>query len=253
MARNNSLSVVLVIVAAVLCLIAGSVGAQVKGMKTITISDPGQTAMIPEMAALLLVKDSILEVIKINPPDQRPEKYQDVDLQKGDQIIMANGKRIHDGVELTTLLDGLQPGEMIKLGIKRNGQMRMVSFEKGAPEDLPQQVMVMTMSTDSSGAVSQNIQVMGNSDSKAEVITELGLLLVQKDKSVKVADLMSEINGIADSLPVQEGDIIKTISGKEVSSLEIFKTEFGKIKTGEEIALDIQRGDQVIKAVIIHP
>lgn len=104
-------------------------------IKTTKGSEPFE---IPEIAALAIESDKDIEVLAVMPKDHRPETYKNVNIEKGDRILMINGKKVTKTKDCRDIYEKLPVGGELKLGIKRNDQMFIVSINKADAKDLPQ-------------------------------------------------------------------------------------------------------------------
>ena len=104
----------------------------------------GDVFHIPETGTLV-VKEKDHENPVCPPAENRRDPYKGVDLQTGDLILMANGKRVKTIKELTDAYASTSVGAEFKLGIQRGKEMMLVAFPKADPKDLPQRSMrIMT-------------------------------------------------------------------------------------------------------------
>lgn len=83
------------------------------------------------------------------------------------------------------------------------------------------------------------------SDQESRLVTSLDALsgwsmtiLGERDSSVVVAMVPS-----TDPVPLQSGDVITSINGTSVNSVDAFFEAYNAIEVGKKIQLDIQRGE----------
>ncbi len=229
-------------------------------MKMVTIGgdDMDGSAMIGELGALIFEKDSTLTVEHVMEANQRPKAYKDVDLKKGDVILMANGKRMHTADDLNAILDSLTTGEDIKLGIRRDKDMQIVSFKKAAPEDLPQIKMVTqsmpgewksggeggqggpktVMHTEGDAGPNGQLAVLGGS----------GLIFKQDSDAVVVLAIIPDAKDALGGADVQEGDRIIKIQDKDVTDLAMLQKTFDAIETGQKVSIILARDGKELPA-----
>ena len=62
-----------------------------------------------------------------------PKEFESIDLQEGDRILMLNGKRVKSIGDLRDVYEALAVADSVQFGIKRDDQMRIVSYLK--PKD----------------------------------------------------------------------------------------------------------------------
>jgi len=111
---------------------------------------PGEIMNLEELASIILQKDDKVQVEFVMPVDSRPKGYDKVDIQKGDIIFMANGKKVKKMKDLIDIYEKLKSGDKLKLALKRGDERRMISFSKVDPEKLPKRQMIQ-MSVDKDG------------------------------------------------------------------------------------------------------
>ena len=70
-------------------------------------------------------------------PAQRSKAYQQVDLRAEDRLLMVNGKKLTTTEQLVALLDSVAVGGNVQLGIRRDKDMKIVSYAKADPASLP--------------------------------------------------------------------------------------------------------------------
>jgi S1-C subfamily serine protease len=221
-------------------------------MKMVTIGgdDTDGTAMIAELGALIFEKDSVLTVEHVMEAANRPKAYQQVDLKKSDVILMVNGKRARSADEFSMILDSLPVGGDIKLGIRRDKGMQIVSFKKAAPEDLPQiQMVTQTMpggnETGSEGGpkVTTVTRTEGGagSDGRLAVLIGSGLIFKQDGDAVVVAATMPHAKEALGKVEVNEGDRILKIQDKEVTGPAMLQELYDAIAVGDSVTLVMAR------------
>lgn len=219
-------------------------------MKMVTIGGDGMdgSAMIGELGALIFEKDSTLTVEHVMDAAQRPKAYKDVDLQKGDVILMVNGKRTHTADDFTTVLDSLTAGDDIKLGIKRDKAMQIVSFKRAAPEDLPKIKMVtqsmpgggegddqgggkMTITRTEGGAGPDEVAVLAGS----------GLIFRQEGDAVVVLAVIPDAKSTLSGAEAKAGDRILKINDQKVTDPLMLQRAFDAIEVGTKVNLVMSR------------
>ncbi len=142
---------------AILLILFSSIGfSQVKIM-----AKPGEMFDFKELGAIVLLKENKVKVEFVMPEHARHVDYRDVDIQKNDEIIIINGTKISTTVELEKNYNDLSVGDEIKLGIKREDKLMIISFKKVDPESLPKrQMMKIKVDDDPSGAA-QEVEING--------------------------------------------------------------------------------------------
>ena len=89
-----------------------------------------------ELMAVMSESDSVVSVSKIIPGQVKSTDSVEVDLEEGDVILMANGRRIAGVKDLHEIYDNLQAGEPFRLGIRRGRETFMRSVFKLDPEKM---------------------------------------------------------------------------------------------------------------------
>src|SRR5512139_2343387 len=88
--------------------------------------DAKNSLLILELGALIAEEDKKVSVKLIPPEDRRPKDVAGEDIEKGDEVGMANGKRVANLSELKKFYDDAPIGSEFKLGVRRDGQPRIV-------------------------------------------------------------------------------------------------------------------------------
>lgn len=216
-------------------------------MKTLTLSGDdfeGQPYMLEELGALVVQhKDGALEVLHIGSADHRPEAYKDVDLKTGDKILMANGHKLKTTEDLKAAIEDSKIGEKIKFGIKRGKDVRMVSYIKADPADLPQREMMMIGGP--GGGESDDL--FARRDGEEISISPLmgsGLLFSWNDDAAEVVFLMPHAaKTLGSEADVKEGDRLTALQGIDVENMESLVSQWEAIDTGSEVTMAFTRGD----------
>lgn len=159
----------------------------------------------------------------VMPAEVRIKIYKEVDVKKGDLLLMMNGKKIDDVKKADVIYTALKPGDEIKLGLKRGEQMFIASFKKAKPEDLPRGSRVVIRDTDMpKGTV---------------FLPDDGLMLgIEGDKIVIRKKLPMADNDL------KEGDQLKELNGKEIKTVKDFTISFEKMKPGEKLLMTFKSG-----------
>jgi|GEM_PF-2517530 len=242
---------ILVIVFA-LMLAATTAFAQKHEMKRLEINEGDDFCMLQELGAIILGQEGTVKVEMVAPADARNKKYRDVDLKGGDIIIMAEGKRIKSAEELNKLYEAAEAGQEIKLGIKRDGQMKMVSFVRGGPDDMPKGMKIMAVEDDGGGDPQISLQGKDLGD-EVEALMDLGVVLTDHGKGPVVAALLPKTNDVAKGLDFAEGDRITKFNDQEISSLGDFVKALDGAEVGSMIVLEVISADMMKKMSFTKP
>lgn len=202
---------------------------------------PDQVVMLNEIGGILVFEnDSLKVLIEPIPASQRPAAYREVDLRQGDVVMMINGKRFKSAEEANAILNSVVVGEEIKLAVRRDEAIRMVSFPKADPDKMEgAQVMIRTASCEPGETM--------------EVIGDLSLMLIGKDNQVRVDEILP---GMSDQIPgmsLQKGDVITICNGTNVTSPAQFAEMIAGLSVGDQINLTVTRGDETTEMAFAKP
>jgi len=161
-----------------------------------------------------------------------PGTEREVALEKGDLILMVNGKRVRDVATLREAYDAAGIGEVVKLGIRRGDERFLTSFEKKDPEEMEE-----------GGGVRMMVGGPGGDFDDIHPLPEFGVLLAQKDGKVVVAM----------ELPMgtpafEKDDVVQSINGQTIASLEELRAAYELLAVGDDVALVVMRDSDEIRA-----
>lgn len=100
-------------------------------------AEPGKTFMINEIHAMVITESEKTTVKFVAPLETRKPKYKEIDVQVGDEVSMVNGKKVKAAKDIEDAYKALKVGEILKLGLKRDGNAVLVSIEKADEKDMP--------------------------------------------------------------------------------------------------------------------
>ena len=197
----------------------------------------GDIFLLKELGAVITEADEKIKVEMVLPPDQRDEKYKDVDIRTGDFIKMFNGKSIKSVKQLEKVFNNLDIGAEVKFGIRRDREMLIEKFIKADPDKLPGKMMMMTVSEEDGGV--------------ASALLDVGLILKQEDGKIVVDEVIPEMAEVfGDNVP-QKGDIITAIQGKALTGPEQLRKKCGESKSGETVVLTLARDSKEFTAEFV--
>jgi len=153
-------------------------------------------------------------------------------LKAGDVIRSLNGQKIISSVDLPSMVGLSTPGDKVTLEVWRQGKPVQVTATLGNAKD-----KVAAQDDDSPA-------------DQASAKLRLGLSLRQLDPAerreagVPSGLLIQDAGGAAASAGVQPGDVLLSVNGRPVNSVEQVREVVGK--AGKSVALLIQRGDDKI-------
>ncbi|MYM68428.1 Do family serine endopeptidase [Pseudoduganella sp. FT55W] len=153
-------------------------------------------------------------------------------LKAGDVIRAMNGQKIISSADLPSMVGLSSPGEKVTLDVWRQGKPVQLTATLGNAKD-------KVAAQDDDGPADQ-----------ATAKLRLGLSLRQLDPSERresgIASglLIQDAGGAAASAGVQPGDVLLSVNGRPVNSVDQVREVVGK--AGKSVALLIQRGDDKI-------
>ena len=163
---------------------------------------------------------------------------------------MVNGKKVVTAAEIREVFDGIKPGDEIKIGLKRDKNMMIVSFERADPESLPKlRTITYEMSGDEAEGdhVPGEVTIMRGDGPAGEDLAMLegsGLIVKEEDDVVIIAMVMPHAKELFGSVEVKKGDRILGIQGKKVSGVAELLELYTSIEPGSEITLLLERADE---------
>ena len=146
-------------------------------------------------------------------------------LEPGDVIVALNGKAIASSSELPPLVADIRPGDTARLQVWRQGGMRQIDVRVGAQKE----------------------DKVASADGKAASQGRLGLALRQltpeerRQLDSKSGLLVEDVAGAAARAGIQPGDVLLSVNGVPVSSVEQLRALVAK--AGKRVALLIRRED----------
>ncbi len=164
-------------------------------------------------------------------------------LKRGDVILAVDGKPIHGGDELVSIISDTDIGKKLRLEYLRDGKRgtadvevgdrnKIVADQGGAREEENEETP-----DDGSGAGALGISVKNLTREQAQEITDQ--LHLDTREGVLVTDVQS--GSFAADLLVQRGDIILSINHKPVTSVEDFNKVQSQLKSGNDVLLLVAR------------
>ena len=190
--------------------------------------DPSTSLVIFEIGAIASLEDGAEAVTlgRLFPKEMRPEENHDLDVKKGDEILMMNGERIRSISTLRELYQGLEIGDEVKLGLKRDSQRFLVRFDKSENQ-----------MASSHGGGMRVVVAGGDGEGEVELLHEARALLADRDGGVTVAATLG-------GGELEEGDVVSEIDGQSIASLEDYRTVYEKLEIGAAFKLTVQRDDE---------
>jgi len=180
------------------------------------------SVILRELGAVITEEDKKVVVKFIPPKDRRPKEIAGEDIEAGDEVGMANGKRVTRISELRKMYDEAPVGSEFKLGVRRDGQPRIVTFAKKDPKETMQGGMMIVGGDGKAGG--------------ARFFPALGIGLEQREKKVIIGKTLPNVLA-----GLKEGDQIETLNGKSVSNVDDFEKELDATKVGAELKFGLVR------------
>lgn len=144
-------------------------------------------------------------------------------IETGDVIVGLNGKAINRSADLPGLVGDIKPGTPAKVDIIRKGATRTVSVSVG--EMKSEQVASNASAGEQQGRLGLAVRPL-NPDERREAGVSGGLLV-------------EEVSGPAARAGIQAGDVLLSLNGMTVSSVEQLRGLVGK--AGKHVALLVKR------------
>lgn len=221
----------IIITAVITLIITTNVFTQQMYMAT---SADGPVLFLDELAVVLKEKNKAVTIDFAGPATSRKEEYRKLDLLKGDKVLMVNGKKVTSMDDVKKIYENMKNGEIIKMGLSRNDQMMMAAFKKGDVEQ-------------SHGGRQISTKITGDPKNMFPVM-ELGFIVQFINDKLVVSNMLPMKPKLISNAGVKEGDEITKINGNAVKTIERFKTQYSKIKTGEDFEITFNQNGKEIKA-----
>ncbi|UCC81081.1 MAG: PDZ domain-containing protein [Candidatus Zixiibacteriota bacterium] len=210
--------------------------------------DKGGVTILNETGSIIVTDDDGLIIKMAGPKDARTKKYQDVDLHDSDRIIMLNGASVTTIQDFEDGYKAIEIGNDIELGVKRDKIMMIVSFPKADPDDLPK--MQAMMISGEEGEI-RSVETAGDNTNITAISSEgltnikpvpgAGILVAEKEGDVTVMMVLPNAADLMKKNRLEEGDIILSLQGREISSSEQFAVEFEEIPVGSKVSIKYSR------------
>jgi len=218
--------------------------------------ESGTVQIIKELGALLTEKDQVVSIMMVLPEDARPEDYKEIEVKKDDEILMVNKKRVKSVEEFVKLYNEMEIDELIKMGIKRDGNLMIVEFKKIDPEKLPKgrQMMIRTAESGEGERGIKTKTFSFSSDGKGmegvQPLMGTGLVLGEEDKKVVVK---MKMKGPEKDLGIEEGDEIISFNREKIKSLQQLVKLYENTKAGDKIELGHKRDGKFLGVSFAKP
>jgi PDZ domain-containing secreted protein len=214
---------------------------------------------LKEVQALITSSNDSVKVLMVLPTDIRPEHYRDIDIKNGDEILMVNKARVKSVKTLEEMYNNLDIGAEFKMGIRRDGNLSMIAFKKIDPKDLPQGQNVQIRTSTGSGAetgrnvVTRTLRVDSEGSENMQPLMGTGLMVGEEGGQVKVMMVMDHMKTALGDVDLKVGDVIKTINGTKITSLDQIMQVYDKIESGKKLELTYGRDKKDMQASFTKP
>ena len=150
--------------------------------KTFTFSTDN-SFLLKELTAIVQENDGRIFFEMIPPQVLAQEKFKDLDLQKGDEILYINRTKVNKLEDLRTAYEAIEIGAEIKLGIKRGEERFFATILK---EDKAEGGKVMMMDAGAGSFESKDGKIMMNGKAvNIDSLKKAGKLQVVPQKKKK--------------------------------------------------------------------
>lgn len=197
--------------------------------------DANTSVFLREIMTMVGEENGKLTIMMVPPADRRPEGMPEVDLQRGDEVGMAGGKRVANIKELRAAYEGAKPGKDFKLGVRRDGKAIVVAFVRKEEKDMP-------------AGGGQMVVRREAGDENSDVFPALGLALQKKGDAVVVIEAMPHA-----SKEIKKGDVVSALNGATVKNVADFAKALDATKVGDTLTFGLQRGSEQVKVSFPRP
>ncbi len=231
---------------AVICLVlvcAQSIDAQVQ---MVTRVEGDGAFHLKEVQVFLTSSNDTVKVLMVLPKKLRPEGYADIEIEKDDEILMFNARRVKSVQGFEEMYNRLNVGDDVKLGLRRDGRLLIQSFKKIDPADLPQGTNVR-IRLDASGDGDGESPVMTRTLRVGEGNVNLrpwfgtGLMLGTSDGKITVMRILEGMTSALADADIRKGDVIESLNGNPVKSLEQFFERYEQLPVGSKVDVGYTR------------
>jgi S1-C subfamily serine protease len=193
------------------------------------------TVILKEIGAIVTEDKGKVKVLMIPPANQRPQNMPDVDLQIGDEIGMASGKSVKSITDLRDAYEKSEVGKEFKIGVRRDGQAHIVSFERKDEKDMPQGGG-MVMRRDEPG------------DENSDFFPAFGIGIKKEEAGVVISQVLP--NAPKD---LKIGDVVQSLNGTPVKNAKDFTKAFDDTKIGGNLKLELLRDGKPVSVTAKRP
>lgn len=194
---------------------------------------------LPELAALAEMDGDELRIRMPLPAQQRPAANRDFDIQRGDVILMIDGKRIRDLETARSVYGAAEVGSEMAMALQRGSDRRIIRFEK--MEEVGLEEMLTGGSGHAAhgdgGMVMQRLVMDGGA---APVpFPALGILGSETDDGVSVMMVLPMVDTV-----LEKDDLIVSLAGRAVDGTDSIKEALETLESGSEIDVKVRRAGE---------
>jgi len=160
-------------------------------------------------------------------------------IHRGDVIVKFDGKDIDEMNELPRIVASTPVGKEVEVGILREGSPMTLKLKVGELKDEA-----------AAPALEKTKAELGMS--VQEVTPEMARQLNLSDSSGVVVNQV-EPGSAADEAGVQRGDIIREVNGRNIRTVEDYRSALTKVRKAEVIRLLVRRGERNLYLTIRGP
>ncbi|MDB5754523.1 MAG: peptidase [Massilia sp.] len=152
-------------------------------------------------------------------------------LKSGDVIRKLDGQPIVASVDLPAMLTLAKPGQKVTMDVWREGKIMQISARLGDASEKPEKA---------------EREVAAGADSSSKLGLALRPLepIERRQSGIAAGLVIEDANGAAANAGVQPGDVLLSINGRPVASIDQVRDVVGK--SSKSVALLIQRGNDKI-------
>ena len=187
---------------------------------------PETSLRMPEVSAIAAEEDGKITLLVLGEADG--------EVQMGDEILMANGKRIRAIADLRVVYEEVAEGDEVKLAVQRGDERFMTAFTKGDGSDA-----AMT------GGGHMRVVMAGPGADSSVFFHEARALVAEEDGAVKVAQILMD-TGIG----VAAGDVVVALNGEDVETIDDYRRLYEAAAVGDALVFKLRRGDADVEVTI---
>lgn len=214
---------------------------------------------LKEVQTILTSKDDTIKVMMVLPERLRPQGYGDIVLKENDEILMVNAKRVKTVQQFEELYNALEIGGILKMGIRRKGELMIESFKKIDPEDITEGANIMIQTAmpgeeeGHGGGMVRSFTMHSGDSEELRPWFGTGLILGEEEGTLKVMRIMEGMTGALGKADIKEGDELKSLNGQKVETLDKFFEMYEKLDTGSKVEIEYARAGRKMQAAFEKP